>query len=211
VPGPLAASYWGRVSATTAWAGGLHSRPRGNGPRHCPAAWDQPSLALSCGEAPGAVKWPISHRFPQRSCKPSVTCLVTRALALQVAKSHASCARLTSPIQNQASTKRYRLFEALRLRQEHDRCANNVLAFVRLAMEPVRYVGASDLFEQRRHDLNRCLAFSGFQLDSGGELSRVERARTLSEADERASRLRGALLARRVHPDVLAFCHSELL
>ena len=37
-------------------------------------------------------------------------------------------------------TKRHRLFEALRAKQEEDRYANGVLAFIEHVMDPVRYV-----------------------------------------------------------------------
>lgn len=39
----------------------------------------------------------------------------------------------------------------------------------------------------------------------------VTQARTLTEAQERAGRLRKELLQRKVHPDVLQFCRAELL
>src|SRR5437667_10255185 len=51
-------------------------------------------------------------------------------------------------------TKRDRLFEALRSRQERDGCANHVLAFIQMFMEPVRFVGAKDEFERFRGELN---------------------------------------------------------
>jgi hypothetical protein len=40
-------------------------------------------------------------------------------------------------------TKRHRLFEALQQRQQCDRCANNVIAFIHEAMKPVRHNGVS--------------------------------------------------------------------
>ena len=51
-------------------------------------------------------------------------------------------------------TKRHRLFEALRTKQDADRCANNVLAFIEYVMCPVFYVGQkSEGFEDRRLEL----------------------------------------------------------
>jgi uncharacterized protein (TIGR02391 family) len=108
-------------------------------------------------------------------------------------------------------TKRHRLFAALAQRQRADRCANNVLAFLKEAMTPVRYVGAQGLFEQRRDDLNRCLAFCGLVLRDDGSFAQVSQARTLPEADQRATRLRSTLVGRDVHGDVLRFCRAELL
>ena len=110
-----------------------------------------------------------------------------------------------------STTKRHRLFEALSQRQTRDGCANNVLAFVQAAMNPVRYVGNNNGYEVRRNDLNRCLAFSGLQVRPDGTFVQVDAARTLPDAEQRASRLRADLISRQVHPDVVSFCRSELL
>jgi hypothetical protein len=41
-------------------------------------------------------------------------------------------------------TKRHRLYEALRQRQETDRCGNLVIAFIQESMNPVRHTDAAD-------------------------------------------------------------------
>lgn len=110
-----------------------------------------------------------------------------------------------------AVTKRDRLFEALSARQSQDRCGNNVAAFIHAAMSPVRYTGRTAEFEDRRAALNRRLAFCGLELREDGNLRKTTAVRTLTEAQERAGRLRAELERRRVHPDVLRFCRSELL
>ncbi len=108
-------------------------------------------------------------------------------------------------------TKRDRLFEALFAQQNRDRCGNNIVAFIHAAMNPVRYTGRIDEFEDRRAALNRRLAFCGLELRDDGKLRTTTAVRTLTEAQERAGRLRTELERRRVHPDVLRFCRSELL
>jgi len=108
-------------------------------------------------------------------------------------------------------TKRHRLRDALREKQDSDNCANNVLRFIEHAMNPVRHVGNREYFEGERGKLNSVLAFSGFSLGEDGKLRGVVAARTLSEAEARASGLRKALVERQVHPDVLKFCRAELL
>lgn len=108
-------------------------------------------------------------------------------------------------------TKRHRLFTALSARQSQDRCGNNVAAFVQAAMEPVRYTGNRSAFDERRHELNEVLAFCGFTLGEDGKLRSATAVTTLSEAEERAGRLRAELRRRGVHADVLAFCRAELL
>ena len=58
-------------------------------------------------------------------------------------------------------TKRHRLFEALKARQDHDRGSNAELHFVQETMAPVRYRGDTDIFDSRRQDVNEVLAFAG--------------------------------------------------
>jgi uncharacterized protein (TIGR02391 family) len=108
-------------------------------------------------------------------------------------------------------TKRYRLFEALSQLQVRDRCSNNVLAFVKNVMSPVRYVGNRDRFEAKREEVNVVLAFSGLELGADGKLRPRKAVQTLTDAEAAASALRKALVERKVHPDVLAFCRAELV
>ena len=99
-------------------------------------------------------------------------------------------------------TKWKRLLAALSEQQQRDRCGNNVLRFILEGMKPVRYVGQSTVFEARRLELNQVLAFMGVELGNDGQLRQREAARTLTEAEERAGRLKAELLKRSVHPDV---------
>ena len=108
-------------------------------------------------------------------------------------------------------TKRHRLYEALSSRQARDRCGNCVVAFIYAAMEPARWLSDPQRFEYLRHRLNEALAFCGYTLGEDGKLRVGKPARTLSEAQERATRLRDELRRRQVHPDVLKFCRAELL
>lgn len=108
-------------------------------------------------------------------------------------------------------TKRHRLFEALSVRQEQDKCANNVLAFVQTVLDPVRFRGNPKEFDRLRAEINEVLAFSGWGVGEDGKLRQVAEARTLDEAQARAGRLRSELLRRNVHADVLRFCRAELV
>lgn len=108
-------------------------------------------------------------------------------------------------------TKRHRLFEALRQRQNGDGCSNGVLRFVKHAMSPVRHVGNKDYFETKRAEVNGVLAFSGLALGEDGGLKRRTTAQTLTQAEAAATALRKALNERKVHGDVLAFCRAELV
>jgi uncharacterized protein (TIGR02391 family) len=104
-----------------------------------------------------------------------------------------------------------RIFLALVARQRQDLCANNVGAFIQVIMNPVRFVGRPAQFEEIRHRLNEVLSFVGLELGVDGKLKEATTARTLSEAAQRAGKLRQLLQQRNVHLDVLTFCREELL
>ncbi len=108
-------------------------------------------------------------------------------------------------------TKRDRLFYGLRDGQAADGSSARVARLVQEAMDPVRYRGNLGLFEERRHELNLTLAFAGIRVRPDGKLEPVAPASTLSEAQQRASKLRAELARRGISGDVLAFCRPELL
>ena len=110
-----------------------------------------------------------------------------------------------------ALTKRHRLFNALAHDQNHRQDRTRILGFIRKAMKPERFSRCPERFEPMRTNLNRALAFTGLAVDASGTLEAVERATTLTEAQRRASELRGDMARRGVHPDVLRFCREELL
>lgn len=108
-------------------------------------------------------------------------------------------------------TKRHRLFEALRQKQNADGYSNAILAFVKRVMDPVRHVGNREYFETKRGQVNMVPAFSGLELSENGSLRRCRTATTLSQAEAAAGALRKALVDRKVHGDVLKFCRAELV
>lgn len=108
-------------------------------------------------------------------------------------------------------TKRVRLFDALSQRQRSDHSGNLIAAFIHEAMNPVRYTGSAEYFERKRRELNEVLAFAGYELAEDGKLRACQSAKTLTEAEARAGRLRTELRKRGVHADVLRFCRAELV
>lgn len=110
-----------------------------------------------------------------------------------------------------AITKWKRLFNALSSRQGRDGNADRVFSFIKLALDPARYVGQHVVFEERRTAINAVLAMCGFEYRADGKFGVVSTAATLSEAEARAHRLRAALSSRGVHSDVIAFCRAELV
>lgn len=109
------------------------------------------------------------------------------------------------------TTKRHRLQDALAARQLRDGVANHVLAFVQAAMHPARYVGKSQLFNERQAGLNAVLSLAGLGVDNEGRVITAQKARTASEAEARAGRVRAELVRRQVHADVLKACRAELM
>lgn len=87
----------------------------------------------------------------------------------------------------------------------------HIVEFIRRAMRPERYAREPDRFERMRMNVNRALAFAGIVVTEAGTLEKAEATQTLSEAQRRARQLRGDLLGRDVHPDILTFCTEELL
>lgn len=108
-------------------------------------------------------------------------------------------------------TKWRRLYNALAARQNKDGHGDRVLAFVHVGLDPARYSGKRELAEARRRAVNVPLAFYGLEYGDDGKFRYCPPARTLSEAEGRADRLRAALETRTVDPDVLSFCRAELL
>jgi len=147
---------------------------------------------------------------------PTFSDTVVRQLAnvLEGAASHREFTALFDEctIAEQGGTPKWeRITFALTLRQRQDGCGNNVVVFVQAVMNPVRFVGQTSRFEEFRHRLNEVFSFAGFQLGDDGIIRLATAARTLTEAAQRAGRLRKLLEQRQVHADVLAFCREELL
>lgn len=108
-------------------------------------------------------------------------------------------------------TKWKRLHNAFVTRQNYGGNRRAILQFIREAMKPERYARAPHRFEPMRANVNRALAFVGLAVEADGELVATDQAKTLTEAQRRARELRADLMARDVHPDVLAFCREQLL
>lgn len=108
-------------------------------------------------------------------------------------------------------TKRRRLFEAFQVRQATDGAANAVLACIKLALSPDRFLDAPEAFDVWRGQINEALAFVGLVVTERGSIERLDRAAsTLSEARARANRFRDALRERSVHHLVISGCASEI-
>jgi uncharacterized protein (TIGR02391 family) len=108
-------------------------------------------------------------------------------------------------------TKRHRIHNALADDQNRRGNRTGVLAFMRHAMKPERYLARPERYEPLRANLNRALAFVGLAFDAAGRLDAIDAVSTISEAQHRADELRVDLIRRGVHPEVLQFCRAELV
>lgn len=108
-------------------------------------------------------------------------------------------------------TKRIRLYDALREKQNEYKCGNNIVAFIEHSMDPVRHHSTQEWFQVTQLKLNNVLAFAGYKLCDNGKITKVEKVETHMQVTARASRLREHLVIRKVHPDVLHYCKEELL
>lgn len=102
------------------------------------------------------------------------------------------------------------LFRALVARQRKDRCGNAVLVLIGRALAPVRFHEAAGTFEALREEVNVPLAFAGFYVNSAGQMTRKAKAATLSDARQRAMRLRSQLVDRGAHARLLQYCVNEI-
>ncbi|KAF5064477.1 TIGR02391 family protein [Methanoculleus sp. MH98A] len=109
------------------------------------------------------------------------------------------------------STKWRRLEWVFLESQRQYQCANHVLNFIRSFLIPVRFTGQSDVFEMHRQELNVILAFSGIEYGSDGDFRQREVAKTLDEAERRVKTIQAKFRGRRIHPEVLKYCRTELL
>jgi len=109
------------------------------------------------------------------------------------------------------STKWRRLHWAFLDSQRKFGCANLILDFIQSLLTPARFVGRSEVFEEYRSELNTILAFSGLEFSADGQFRQREAAKTLDEAERRVRTIRSKLQSRRIHPEVLKYCRTELM
>lgn len=109
------------------------------------------------------------------------------------------------------STKWRRLYWVFLDIQHKDQCANRILDFVQSFLAPVRFSGRSEVFAEKRSELNAVLAFAGLELGADGQWRQRQAAKTLDEAERRLNTIRSKFQGRLVHSEVLKYCRTELV
>ena len=107
-------------------------------------------------------------------------------------------------------TKWRRIVEALGQEQSRTRSGNCTVAFVKAAMQPVRWTADRQGFEAMRECLNEVLAFSGLSVGADGAMYRRSVAKTHDEAAV-VRRLRDEMQRRGGHAEVFRYCTRELV
>lgn len=108
-------------------------------------------------------------------------------------------------------TKWKRLYNAFVTFQNKKNLSNNILTFISKSMNPARFVGRNDQFENMRFELNKRLAFIGLEFSEKGGFIKIENISTITEAEQRASRLKSKLEARNAHALIFHYCKAELV
>jgi len=108
-------------------------------------------------------------------------------------------------------TKWKRLYNSFIHSQNKHLCSNQILKFLSTAMQPSRYLGNEGLYHSRLNELNKSLSFIGLELTDQAKYRIVEKAKTLSEAQQRASHFKYKLEQRNVHLTIFKYCNEELL
>lgn len=109
------------------------------------------------------------------------------------------------------STKWRRLHSVLLDCQRRDSCANRIIDFIQSLLDPARFVGKLQEFEENRKAMNTVLVFAGLEYGKDGKFRRCSAAQTLDEAEQRMQTLQSKLRGRSMHPEVLKYCRTELL
>ncbi|ESU27079.1 hypothetical protein FLJC2902T_22570 [Flavobacterium limnosediminis JC2902] len=109
------------------------------------------------------------------------------------------------------NTKWKRLYNAFVTYQNKNKNSNNILKFINISMNPARFIGNHSHFEYLRIELNKRLSFIGLELSESGKFIKTEITATISEAEQRANRLKSKLEQRNAHPEIFKYCKAELL
>lgn len=117
---------------------------------------------------------------------------------------------VTEPASAQGATKWKRLFNVVAQAQNRQGDGRPLVRLITEAMQPVRFETPAH-FESARSRVNSRLLLYGYSVRDDGKVASAKRARTLSEAHQRADDLNLALRQRDIHPIVLEFCRPELL
>jgi uncharacterized protein (TIGR02391 family) len=108
-------------------------------------------------------------------------------------------------------TKWKRIYNAFVNYQNKSNISNNILKFINKSMNPARYIGNNEKFEDLRFELNKRLSFIGLEFQANGKFKPTTSTTTISQAEQKANRLKSKLEQRNAHKKIFEYCKSELL
>lgn len=111
----------------------------------------------------------------------------------------------------QGFSKRKRLFNALVNFQNVYHCSDNILRFVQLVVDPSRFTSDKTQFNYYRDELNKVLAFEGYEILESGKFAVVNKASTITDVEIRTNNLKKELSNRKAHHEIFKYCTKELL
>lgn len=113
--------------------------------------------------------------------------------------------------QIELSTKWKRIYNAFVYYQNEKGCSNQIMNFIKLVMEPSRYIGKSEQYQAVLNDVSAILSFVGYEIRDDGKIYSCNLSEKLSDAEQRANNLKKKLEYRSVHQQIFKYCTPELL
>jgi uncharacterized protein (TIGR02391 family) len=108
-------------------------------------------------------------------------------------------------------TKWKRLFAAF-VSAHNKYCRDNfILTFIAKAIEPSRFTKDPGRFRYIVNELNILLSFHGLEYCEDEKFHKIDKSKTLSEAERKADLLRKIIHDRNFHRELLTYCRAELL
>lgn len=109
------------------------------------------------------------------------------------------------------TTKWKRLYNSFAYYQNTFQNNDKIIDFITLECAPSRYVNKEEDFYNLLEQINPQLAFAGLEILKTGKIQKIEKAHTISDAQQRAITLKGKLEKRKAHSMIFQYCKSELL
>ena len=109
------------------------------------------------------------------------------------------------------SSKWIRIYNALAEDQNNQKKGNKVLSFIRVSLDPKRFINQPEVFTELCEQINSVLHFQGLQYHDDGKFHTIKKALTLSDSQKRASLLKEKIIERHLDQHLLVYCKEEFL
>lgn len=113
--------------------------------------------------------------------------------------------------QKELSTKWKRIYNGFVNFQNEKNCSNQIMNFIKLIIDPSRYIDKSKEYNILLCSLNQVLSFVGYEAKEDGKIYLCPQAKTLTEAEKKANSLKKKLEQQNIHHQIFKYCNAELL